>query len=114
MTLPLKIAALQMVSTPDVDRNLAAATRLMEAAAADGVRLVALPEYFCLMGRSDREKLAVAEAPGEGPIQAMLAAAAREHAVSSPPRVALRLPARASSRRVRVRCSCRRRRRCAC
>jgi nitrilase len=38
-----------------------------------------LPEYFCIMGRSDRDKLAVAEAPGEGPIQAMLAETAREH-----------------------------------
>ncbi len=73
----LKIAALQMVSTPDVDRNLAAATRLMEAAAADGVQLVALPEYFCLLGRTDRDKLAIAEALDDGPIQAHLAAAAR-------------------------------------
>ena len=77
MTQSLKIAALQMVSTPDVDCNLAAATRLMEAAAADGVRLVALPEYFCLLGRNDRDKLAIAEALDDGPIQAHLAAAAR-------------------------------------
>ena len=80
MTWPLKIAALQMLSTPDVDRNLAAATRLMEAAAADGVRLVALPEYFCLLGRTDRDKLAIAEALDDGPIQAHLAAAARRRA----------------------------------
>ena len=77
MTPPLKIAALQMVSTPDVDRNLAAATRLMEQAAAASVRLVALPEYFCLLGRSDRDKLAIAETLDDGPIQAHLAAAAR-------------------------------------
>ena len=73
----LKIAALQMVSTPDLDRNLAAASRLMEQAAADGVRLVALPEYFCLLGRSDRDKLGVAEALDDGPIQAHLAGEAR-------------------------------------
>jgi nitrilase len=78
MTQPLKIAALQMVSTPDVGRNLAAARRLMEQAAADGVRLVALPEYFCLLGRNDRDKLGVAEALDDGPIQAHLAAAARQ------------------------------------
>ena len=77
MTPPLKIAALQMVSTPDVDRNLAAATRLMAQAADAGVRLVALPEYFCLLGRSDRDKLAIAETLDDGPIQAHLAAAAR-------------------------------------
>src|SRR4249920_1294821 len=66
----MKIAALQMVSAPEVDRNLATAARL-----------VALPEYFCLLGRSDRDKLAVAEADGDGPIQAALSAMAREHRV---------------------------------
>jgi nitrilase len=77
MTERLTVAALQMVSTPDVARNLDSASRLMERAAAAGVRLVALPEYFCLLGRSDRDKLAIAEADGDGPIQAHLAAAAR-------------------------------------
>jgi deaminated glutathione amidase len=73
----MKIAAVQMVSTPRVDDNLAAAARLIEAAAADGARLVALPEYFCLMGHSDRDKLTIAEAAGEGPIQQTLAELAR-------------------------------------
>ena len=77
----MKIAALQMVSTPDVDQNCEAAQRLIAQAARDGAELVALPEYFCLMGRSERDKLAIAEAPGDGPIQRMLALAAREHGV---------------------------------
>jgi nitrilase len=77
----MKIAAVQMVATPDVARNLEAARRLIARAAGEGAELVALPEYFCVMGRHDRDKLAVAEAPGEGPIQAMLAEAAREHRV---------------------------------
>jgi nitrilase len=72
------IAALQMVSTPSVERNLETARRLMEEAARAGAKLVALPEYFCLMGQSDRDKLTIAETPGEGPIQSMLASAARE------------------------------------
>ena len=75
----MKIAALQMVSTPDVDRNLASAERLIAQAAAQGVRLAALPEYFCLMGRSDRDKLAIAEREGAGPIQQFLSDAARRH-----------------------------------
>ncbi|MBC8055181.1 MAG: carbon-nitrogen hydrolase family protein, partial [Rhizobiales bacterium] len=75
----MKIAALQMVSTTRVDANLATARRLVAEAAERGAELVALPEYFCLMGRGDRDKLAVAETPGEGPIQAMLAEVAREH-----------------------------------
>jgi len=73
----LKVAALQMVSTPDVARNLAAASTLMARAADEGARLVALPEYFCLLGRHDRDKLAIAEAEGDGPIQAHLAEAAQ-------------------------------------
>ena len=77
----MKIAAVQMVSTPSVEKNLETARRLVGRAAADGATLVVLPEYFCFMGRSDRDKLAIAESPGAGPIQDMLAASAREHGV---------------------------------
>lgn len=75
----MKIAALQTVATPDVDRNLDVAARLIGEAAGAGAQLVALPEYFCLMGRRDSDKLTIAEAPGDGPIQAFLAAQARQH-----------------------------------
>jgi predicted amidohydrolase len=75
----MKIAALQMVSTPSVERNLESARALIEQAALEGAELAVLPEYFCLMGQSDRDKLAVAEAPGDGPIQRMLADSARRH-----------------------------------
>src|SRR5438445_10248957 len=77
----MKIAAIQMVSTPRVADNLEAAGRLVAQAAAGGAQLVVLPEYFCVMGRSDRDKLEVAEQPGDGPIQRMLAETAREHRV---------------------------------
>ncbi len=75
----MKIAALQTVACPDVDRNLEVAARLIAEAAREGAELAALPEYFCLMGRSDDAKLAIAEAPGDGPIQAFLAGQARQH-----------------------------------
>jgi deaminated glutathione amidase len=75
----MKIAALQMVSTTSVERNLAAARRLIAQAAGAGAKLVGLPEYFCFMGQTDRDKLAIAEAAGDGPIQRMLSDAAREH-----------------------------------
>jgi nitrilase len=75
----MKVAALQTVSTPDVDRNLEAAARLIAEAARAGAELAALPEYFCLMGRRDDDKLAVAEAPGAGPIQAFLSTQAQRH-----------------------------------
>jgi len=77
----MKIAAVQMVSTTQVDQNLDAARRLVAQAAGAGAQLVALPEYFCFMGRADRDKLALAEAPGDGPIQQTLADAAREHSL---------------------------------
>ncbi|MCG1041450.1 carbon-nitrogen hydrolase family protein [Mycetohabitans sp. B8] len=75
------LAALQMVSTPDVSRNLQAAGELIAEAAAGGAQLVLLPEYFCFMGHRDADKLAVREAPGDGPIQQFLADAATRHRV---------------------------------
>jgi len=73
----MKIAALQMVSTTDVARNLDTAASLIDEAARGGAELVALPEYFCLLGRRDTDKLAVAEDDGHGPIQLLLADSAR-------------------------------------
>jgi deaminated glutathione amidase len=75
----MKIAALQTVSTPDVDRNLDTAARWIAQAARDGAMLVALPEYFCLMGHRDSDKLAHAERAGEGPIQSFLSQQAKQH-----------------------------------
>ncbi len=77
----MRIAAVQMVSTPDVARNLDAARRLVAQAAGDGAGLVALPEYFCLLGRHERDKLALSEAPGDGPIQSALSQMARDNGV---------------------------------
>ena len=75
----MHIAAIQMVSTPDVATNLATAARLLQQAADQGAELAALPEYFCLMGHSDRDKLAHAEAPGHGPLQTFLREQALRH-----------------------------------
>jgi nitrilase len=78
---PFQVAALQMVSTPERDRNLADAGRLVAEAARGGAQLVLLPEYFCYMGFKDTDKLAIRETPGAGPIQQFLSDAAREHRV---------------------------------
>jgi deaminated glutathione amidase len=75
----MKIAAVQMVSTPQWPHNRDAAARLVAQAAAAGAQLLLLPEYFCLMGQRDSDKLALAEDPGGGPIQAFLSGLAREH-----------------------------------
>lgn len=75
----MQVAAIQMVSGSDVASNLATAARLLQQAADQGAELAVLPEYFCLMGHSDQDKLAIAEAPGHGPIQDFLREAARQN-----------------------------------
>ena len=77
----MKVAAVQMISGPDVAPNLGNAGRLIAEAAAAGARLVALPEYFPLIGAADEARLAARETPGTGPIQAFLAETARQHGI---------------------------------
>ena len=72
------VAAVQMVSSSDRDRNLADAGRLLSEARDGGARVAALPENFAFMGAADSDKFAIAEDDGEGPIQAFLATTARE------------------------------------
>ena len=73
----MKLAALQMTSGPDVAANLEQARELLEAAAARGAQLAALPENFSFMGLKDADKRAIAEADGSGPVQEFLAGSAR-------------------------------------
>ena len=77
----VKIAAIQMISTPDVATNIATAARLVAEAAAQGATLVSLPEYWPIMGMGDTDKVAQAEAAGAGPIQDFMATAARRHGI---------------------------------
>ena len=74
-----RVAAVQMVSGGDVAANLAQAEPLVAAAAAQGARLVVLPEYFGILGARATDKLAVREQDGAGVQQAWLAAQARRH-----------------------------------
>ncbi|VCU68561.1 2-oxoglutaramate amidase [Pigmentiphaga humi] len=78
---PARVAAIQMVSAPDVALNLSAAEALIAQAVDLGAELVALPEYFCFMGRNDREKVALREPEGGGPVQDFLSAQARRHGI---------------------------------
>ena len=74
----MKVAAIQMVSTPDVPTNLEVARQLLKQAAAAGAELAVLPEYFCLLGRKDTDKLAFAEQAGHGPMQDFLSQCAQD------------------------------------
>ena len=78
MTEKFAIAAIQMISGPEVGANLETARRLISQAASQGARLVALPEYFPLIGASDAERLATRESDGEGSIQNFLSDIARQ------------------------------------
>jgi len=76
-----KVAAVQMVSEPEVEANLLVAGELIARAAGEGAQLVALPEYFCILGLRDRDKVVVREEIGRGPIQDFLAEAAAKNKV---------------------------------
>ena len=77
----LKVASIQMVSTPVLKENMETASRLIKAAAEDEANLVVLPEYFCLMGLKDNDKVHAREAFGNGPIQEELAAIAKRNGI---------------------------------
>ena len=75
----MKVAAIQMVSGTEVQGNLRSAGLALAQAAAAGAELALLPEYFCLLGHSEYDKLALAEQAGSGPLQDFLAEQAVRH-----------------------------------
>ncbi len=77
----IRMAAIQMASGPNVSANLAEAERLVALAVAGGAKLVALPEFFAIMGNKDTDKVAAREEEGKGPIQKFLAATAKKHKI---------------------------------
>jgi nitrilase len=77
----MKVAAIQMISTPDVAENMATAQRLLREAVAQGAAWVLLPEYWVLMGMHDADKLAHAEPFGSGAIQEFMQQLARQYRV---------------------------------
>ncbi len=77
----VRVAAVQMASGPNVAANLAEAERLINMAVSAGAKLVALPEFFAIMGLKETDKVAAAEADGKGPIQKFLVAQAKKHAI---------------------------------
>jgi len=74
-------ACIQMASGPNVGANLLEAERLIEQAVSRNAKLVVLPENFALMGMSERDKVAVREPEGTGPMQAFLSSQAARHGI---------------------------------
>ncbi len=69
----MKVAAVQMTSTRDVDANLREAGQLVAEAAKQGAQLVVLPENFSFLGATDADRVAAVEPFGAGPAQRFLA-----------------------------------------
>ncbi|MAL02098.1 MAG: acyltransferase [Alcaligenaceae bacterium] len=76
-----QVAALQTVSTTNVKNNIQQAAELISEAVEKGAQLLVLPEYFCLMGKNDHDKVDIGEQLDNGPIQQFLADQAQRHGV---------------------------------
>ena len=75
------MAALQMVSTSDPERNLATAARLIAEAAQAGAKLVVLPEAFALFISSEQQQMGAREAGAQPRVYEFLANQAALHRI---------------------------------
>jgi deaminated glutathione amidase len=78
----LRVAAVQLCSTSDLEANLATCRALTTRAVADGAEVVVLPECFAFLGRGEGDKLAIAETlEGGGPVMSSLRELATRHGI---------------------------------
>ncbi|MEZ5538845.1 MAG: carbon-nitrogen hydrolase family protein [Pseudomonadales bacterium] len=75
----MKLAAIQMISTPVVAENITTMQRLVRDAVSRGAQLVLLPEYWSIIGMHERDKVAQAEAFGDGVMQTAMREMAQQH-----------------------------------
>jgi deaminated glutathione amidase len=75
------VAAIQMTSSHVVEDNLLTAGKLLREAKDQGAQIACLPENFSFIGMHDADKLRVAEADGDGPVQRFLRDTARDLAM---------------------------------
>jgi predicted amidohydrolase len=84
-TWQLRVGAVQLCSSHDQAANLARCRDLTGQAAAEGARLVVLPECFSFLGRGEGDKVAIAEAydsdQAVGPVMATLRELAAKHGI---------------------------------
>jgi nitrilase len=76
-----KVGSVQMISTPDAMQNLRKAGELIKEAAHQGCQMAVLPEYFCFLGHTDKDKLTIQEKFGSGPLQDGLAKIAQQEKI---------------------------------
>lgn len=76
-----KCAAIQMASGPHIASNLLEAEKLIVKAVKAGVKLIALPENFALMGADEFDKVKVREQDRDGVIQNFLATTSKKYAI---------------------------------
>lgn len=76
-----RVAAVQMVSTANVDANIIAAGRLIDEAAAAGAGLVVLPENFAVLDGGPQAQFAEREGDYSAPLQGFLSERARRHGI---------------------------------
>lgn len=77
----MRIAACQMVSGLDVEKNLQHALDLVRSAAHSGAEFIVLPQFFAMMPNQDADLLEIAEEFNDGPIQNALSQVAREEQI---------------------------------
>lgn len=76
-----RVSAIQMVSSEKVEDNLGVAAEFIQRAAAEGSRLIVLPENFAIIGHNDHDKVRIREKFGHGKIQDFLAEQAAKYGI---------------------------------
>lgn len=102
-----RVAAIQMVSGSQVGKNLRDAEVLIEKAAAQGAKLVVLPENFALLSTAKLRETGLRETSPAGPIRTFVSAMAERHKlwiVAGSIPVATRPDGEAMDSRVRAAC----------
>ena len=74
----MKVSAIEMCSSSNLDENLATARQLIAKASKDGALLAALPEMFPIFGNKESDKLQIQETYLSGKIQDFLSNVSKE------------------------------------
>ncbi|OGT41338.1 MAG: hypothetical protein A3F13_01370 [Gammaproteobacteria bacterium RIFCSPHIGHO2_12_FULL_40_19] len=72
------LSAVQMCSSGNVDTNLKLASQYIRAAAANGAKMVVLPEMFACIGKNPVDALSIKEKFGSGKIQDFISSVAAQ------------------------------------